>query len=158
MSRVLRQIPVVGEWTRHDVTPPSGWTGPDGAKRVLVEEEDTELRSAMAEALRRAGYRTAECSGPGWHGDGRCPLVVGDGCAPVETADAVLQVLVASDEPMREVRAALRGERPDVPVIVFAPAHTVERNPELARDLVVATGSLNRTAVVRAIEDAIGPP
>ena len=56
MNRVLPQIPVVGEWTRHDVTPPQ-WTGPEDAKRVLVEEEDTELRSAMAAALQAAGYR-----------------------------------------------------------------------------------------------------
>ena len=157
MNRVLRQIPFVGEWTRHDVAPPQ-WTGPADAKRVLVEEEDSELRSAMADALRAAGYRTAECSGPGWHGDGRCPLVEGDGCTSVESADAVLQVLVASNEPMREVRAAVHTEEPGVPLILFAPAPTIARDPDLAEGATVQSGPLSRAAVVRAIEDAIGPP
>lgn len=157
MNRVLRQIPVVGEWTRHDVTPPQ-WTGPEDAKRVLVEEEDTELRSAMGEALRQAGYRTAECSGPGWHREGRCPLVEGDGCTAVERADVVVQVLVASDEPMNEVRAALRATDPDLPVTVFAPAPSVHRHPDLVDGTTVATGPLTRKGVVAAVHDAIGPP
>ena len=157
MNRVVRQIPVVGEWARHDVTPPS-WTGPAGAKGVLVEEEDSELRSALSEALRAAGYRTAECAGPGWHGDGRCPLVEGDGCASVETADAVLQVLVASNEPMREVRATIHHDEPDVPVILFAPAPTIARDPDLAEGAAVRNDPLTRAAVVRAVADTIGAP
>ncbi|MCB1017048.1 MAG: hypothetical protein KDB10_18310 [Acidimicrobiales bacterium] len=157
MRRALRRLPVVGEWARHDVDPPR-WQGPPAAKRVLVEEEDAELRSAMGAALRAAGYRTAECAGPGWHGDGRCPMVESDGCDAVDTADAVLQVLVASDEPMREVRATLHDERPALPVVVFAPRATVERDPGLAEGATVATGPLSRAAVVRAVEDAIGPP
>lgn len=158
MSRVLRHLPIVGEWARHDITAPLEWTGPAGAKRVLVEEEDAELRAAMTDALRRAGYRTAECAGPGWHGEGRCPLVMGDGCSSVEAADAVLQVLVASDEPLREVRAALRDEEPALPVIAFVPAPTIERDPGLAEGATPATGPLTRDAVVRAVEEAIGPP
>ncbi len=157
MKRLVRQIPVVGEWARHDVTPPP-WTGPADAKGVLVEEEDSELRSALSEALRAAGYRTAECAGPGWHGDGRCPLVEGEGCTSVETADAVLQVLVASDQPMRDVRATIHREEPGVPVILFAPAPTIARDPELAEDATVRNDPLTRGAVVRAVEDAIGPP
>ena len=157
MNRVVRKIPIVGEWVRHDVTPPL-WTGPADAKGVLVEEEDSELRSAITDALRTAGYRTAECSGPGWHGDGRCPLVEGDGCNSVATADAVLQVLVASDQPMRAVRATIHSDEPDVPVILFAPAPTIARDPELAEGAKVRTDTLTRAAVVRAVQDAIGPP
>lgn len=157
MNRVVRQIPVVGEWARHDVTPPR-WTGPADAKGVLVEEEDSELRSAIAEALRAAGYRTAECSGPGWHGDGRCPLVEGAGCDSVETADAILQVLVASNEPLREVRASIHSDEPGVPVILFAPAPTIARDPDLAEGATVRSDPLTRAAVVRSVEDTIGPP
>ena len=88
MRSMLRRIPMVREWFRHDIEPPT-WQGDDDGRRVLLEEEDPVLRHAMALALRDAGFRTAECSGPGSHGDGRCPLVEGAGCSAVDEADAV---------------------------------------------------------------------
>lgn len=154
---VLRHVPLLRERARHDIEPPA-WTGPGDAKRVLIEEGDDELRTAMTGALRRAGYQTAECAGPGGHGDGRCPLVAGTGCHAVDGADAVVHVLVTSDEPMNEVRAAVVGEDPDLPVIVFAPAPTVARRPDLVEGSQVSTGPLTRTGVVAAVQEALGPP
>ena len=155
MKTAIRRLPVVG--TRGATIEPPAWTGPAGAKRVLVEEDDTELRHAMAEALRRAGYQTAECGGPGHH-EGDCPLVTGAGCEAVDGADAVLQVLVTSDEPMHEVRAALTGHDPDLPVVVFAPKPAVDRRPDLVEGILVNSGPLTRHGVVAAVTEAIGPP
>lgn len=155
MKTAIRRLPVVRD-RAHAIEPP-GWTGPDGAKRVLVEEDDSELRHAMAQALRRAGYQTAECGGPGHH-DGACPLVEGTGCGTVDGADAVVQVLVTSDEPMHEVRAAITGHAPDLPVVVFAPKPAVDRRPDLVEGTLVNSGPLTRHGVVAAVTEAIGPP
>ena len=156
MRTVLRRLPVVRH--RAPAIEPPGWAGPEGAKRVLIEEEDPELRHAMGVALRRAGYRTAECGGPGHHHDGACPLVAGTGCGTVDAADAVVQVLVTSDEPMHEVRAAITGHAPGLPVVVFAPRPAVDRRPDLVDGTVVHSGPLTRTGVVAAVTEAIGPP
>lgn len=155
MKTAIRRLPVVGN-RRATIEPPV-WTGPEGAKRVLIEEDDGELRHAMGEALRRAGYRTAECGGPG-HRDGDCPLVTGAGCETVDAADAVVQVLVTSDEPMHEVRAAVTGHSPDLPVVVFAPKPAVDRRPDLVEGTLVHSGPLTRSGVVAAVTEAIGPP
>ena len=156
MKTAIRRLPVVRH--RANVIEPPGWTGPDGAKRVLIEEEDSELRHAMGLALRQAGYRTAECAGPGHHHDGDCPLVAGTGCEAVDGADAVVQVLVTSDEPMHEVRAAITGHDPELPVVVFAPKPAVERRPDLVEGTHVNSGPLTRNGVVAAVTEAIGPP
>jgi hypothetical protein len=153
MRAALRRIPILSRWARHDIEPP-GWVGPASARRVLVEEEDSALRKAMAEALRGAGFQTAECEGPGTHGDGRCPLVEGAGCAAVDEADAVIQVMVPSDRAMNEVRAVIREHRPDLPITVMAPPTTAARHPDLVEGLTVATGPLTKEAVVEAVVDS----
>ena len=91
---------------------------------------------------------------------GVTPLLMdyADPASIAATADAVLQVLVASDQPMRAVRATIHSDEPDVPVILFAPAPTIARDPELAEGAKVRTDTLTRAAVVRAVQDAIGPP
>lgn len=156
MKTAIRRLP--GLRPRAQAIDPPGWTGPDGAKRVLIEEEDSELRHAMGAALRRAGYRTAECGGPGHRHDGDCPLVAGAGCEAVDGADAVVQVLVTSDEPMQEVRSAITGHAPGLPVVVFAPKPAVERRPDLIEGTLVNSGPLTRNGVVAAVMEAIGPP
>lgn len=156
MKTVIRRLPVVRD-RAHTIEPPD-WAGPDGAKQVLIEEEDAELRHAMGEALRRAGYRTAECEGPSHHHRGDCPLVTGTGCQAVDGADAVIQVLVTSDEPMNQVRGALTGHHPALPVVVFAPRPAVERRPDLVEGTRVDSGPLTRNGVVAAVMEAIGPP
>ena len=157
MRSLLRRIPLVGGWLRHDITPPT-WSGTGAGARVLIEEEDGALRAAMADALHDAGYQTAECAGPGWRGEGRCPLVEGTGCAAVDGADAVVQVLVASDEPMPDVRSAIRAHDPDLPVSVIVPAPVAARRPDLVAGIQVSTVPLSRRGVVAAVHDAIGPP
>lgn len=158
MRELLRRIPVVGGLFVRDIEPPTAWEGPESGRPVLIEEQDPELRSAMAAALRDAGFRTAECAGPGAHGEGRCPLVEGHGCDAVDRADAVVQVLVPSDEALNRVRAAIRAHNPELVVAVMAPAATVARRPDLVEGTTVSTGPLTRHGVVSAVQGAIGPP
>ena len=154
MRPMLRKIPVVREWFRHDIEPPR-WEGEAGGHRILLEEEDSVLRRAMALALREAGFQTAECAGPGSHGEGRCPLVEGAGCHAVDEADAVIQVLVPSDEAMNEVRTIIRSHNPDLPVTVIAPAATAARNPDLVAGTTVSSRPLSRQGVVDAARAAV---
>lgn len=154
MRPMLRKIPFLRERLRHDIEPPT-WEGDAGGHRILLEEEDSVLRRAMALALREAGFQTAECAGPGSHGDGRCPLVEGSGCHAVDEADAVIQVLVPSDEAMNEVRAVIRAHNPDVPVTVITPAVTAARNPDLVAGSTVSTRPLTRQGVVDAAKAAV---
>jgi len=156
MKQLLRRIPFLGRWFVEDIEPPSGWNGPVEGRRVLIEEDDAELRTAMAATLRDAGFQTAECAGPGSHGDRRCPLVDGEGCGAVDGADAVLQVFVPGDRAMNEVRAAIHAHDPDKPIAVIAPALTASRHPDLLLGAQVSTEPLSRRGVVATVEGVVG--
>jgi hypothetical protein len=156
MRSMLRKIPIVGEWLRHDIEAPADWIGEESGRRILVEEEDPALRGAMAAALRDAGYMTAECAGPGSHGDGRCPLVERGQCAAVDEADAVMQVLVPSDEAMNEVRSIIREHRPDLPIALMAPEATAFRYPHLVDGATVSSVPLTRKGVAGAADEVLG--
>jgi hypothetical protein len=155
MTTWMRRLPLVGRRFREDIAPPGAWSGPADGRRVLIEEDDGELRRAMAEALRDAGFQTAECAGPGTHGERRCPLVEGHGCDAVDRADAVLQVFVPSDAAMREVREAIAVHDPDKPIAVIAPALTAARHADQLADTTVSTEPVTRRGVVAAADRAV---
>jgi hypothetical protein len=155
MRALLRRIPIGRRQVRKDIEPPE-FSGTGSGRRVLIEEEDSVLRRAMAGALTEAGFETAECAGPGAHGDGRCPLVEGQGCDAVDHADAVLQVVVASDEQMKEVREAIREHDPDQPISVIVPGPTAARRPDLVAGTTVSTEPLTREGVVAAVRKSLG--
>jgi hypothetical protein len=157
MSDWRRRIPVVRRWFPEEITPPGAWVGPAEGKRVLIEEDDSELRKAMAQALQDAGFQTAECDGPGTHGERRCPLVDGQGCDAVDRADAVLQVFVPSDDAMQEVRHAIRTHDPDKVITVICPAPAASRHADRLAGTTVATEPLTRRGVVAAAERAVEP-
>lgn len=106
---------------------PQPWDWPH--PRVLLETGDAEANSVRADALRRAGYAIAICSGP--TAEGRCPLAGDDGCAAAEGADVVVSSLGLNSEVAREPLAALRARLPDLPVLVEADRETAERWPDL---------------------------
>jgi hypothetical protein len=155
MRALLRRIPFFRRRARYDVEPPE-FSGSGSGRRVLIEEEDSMLRRSMADALTKSGFETAECAGPGRHGDGRCPLVEGQGCDAVDHADAVLQVLVTSDEEMNEVRRSIREHDPDLPISVIVPEATAARRPDLTAGTSVSTEPLTRKGVVSAVRKALG--
>jgi hypothetical protein len=139
---------------RHDLHPDDHWSGGDGP-RVVVEEEDPALRWSMAESLQRAGYRTATCEGPGLDGRGRCPLVEGPGCPLVEDADAVVSVSAAGDDAMRLVRETMLRDQPEVRVAVIVPMLRDTTPAEVTEGVSVWTGPLTRSAVVAAVDRAL---
>lgn len=139
----------------YEVEPPR-WRGPATGRRVLIEEPDPELRLELARTLEEAGFRTAECEGPGGDGGGRCPLVEGPGCHAAEEAEAVLQVPVSGELSMGAVRRAIREHAPDLPIAVMVPAPVAADDPDLVAGSVVTTGPLTRSRVVAAVRDALG--
>jgi DNA-binding NtrC family response regulator len=159
MTARLRDLPIVRRFAPPEPAVPGPWTGPPLGRRVLVEEQDASLRSAMAEALREAGFQTAECPGPGSHGERRCPLVDGSGCDAVDRADAVLEVFVPTDAALNDVRRAIHAHAPDTPVVVMSPPGAAQRHPDLLAGASVSTEPLSRRGVLGAVDGALaGPP
>jgi hypothetical protein len=105
---------------RHHVVTATEWSGPPAGPRVLIEDADAGLRTAIADALQAAGFQAAACAGPG-NGE-RCPLVDGDACDAVDQAVAVMQISIPSNAALDEVRRAIRAQRPDMPVAVVTTA------------------------------------
>jgi len=155
MQAWMRRLPLIGRRYREVIAPPGAWSGPADGRRVLIEEDDGELRTAMAAALHEAGFQTAECAGPGTHSERRCPLVDGHGCDAVDRADAVLQVFVPSDAAMHDVREAIHAHDPDKPIAVIAPALTAARHADELATTTVSTEPLTRRGVVATAEKAV---
>ena len=157
MTASLRRLPLLRRFAPPEPAVPGPWTGPPEGRPVLIEEQDSALRSAMAEALRDAGFQTAECAGPGSHGERRCPLVEGHGCDAVDRADVVLEVFVPSDRPLTDVRHAIVDHAPDTPVVVISPPGAAKRHPDLLAGATVSTQPLSRRGVLSALDDALPP-
>ena len=151
-----RRLPIIRRFTHEDVVAPSDWDGPAFGPRVLVEEDDSSLRSAMVGALQDAGFQTAECRGPGGaNGERTCPLTVGGECAAVDQAAAVLQVFVPSDVALNEVRGAIHRHSPDTPIAVLSPPQAARRHTDLLVHATVCTAPLSRDGVVTAVEATV---
>jgi hypothetical protein len=75
------------------------------------------------DAYHRAGFDVTVCEGP-VDDAGECPVVRGEPCPLVTEADVVLFDL-DSDPPRRgEVLAAIRADRPELPIVVCSSAPT----------------------------------
>jgi hypothetical protein len=106
------------------------WEGEHGP-RILVEHPDGAEAWALAEILTRSGFDVRACPGPGSCGRAEtvCPLLVGERCALVQGADAVVSSSrVANSE---AIVRALGAARPELPVFVEVPRPRSERYLEL---------------------------
>ena len=92
------------------------WSAPhlDGRRpRLLVEDDRPALAISDFSLFREAGFEVAFCSGPG-HDAQACPLLRGQPCSLVAGADVVLHGL----DPNLGIAAAIRHERPELPVVI----------------------------------------
>jgi hypothetical protein len=88
--------------------------GPAGHRpRVLIENDSPALAISDFSAFERAGLDVAFCPGPEPDG-GACPVLAGEPCPALASADVVLQGL----DPAKGVAAAIRRIQPGIPVIV----------------------------------------
>lgn len=86
---------------------------------VLVEAP-TRWNWAVAEASRLSDCTVTFCAGPAAQPGGTCPMAVEGSCDLINEADVLVTHLDWSVEANRAALAAVRHERPRLPVIVLA--------------------------------------
>jgi hypothetical protein len=86
--------------------------------RLLIEDARPALAVSDFSAFRDAGLDVAFCDGPG-DDPGACPVLHGQRCALVDTADVVLHGLSLE----MGIAEAICGQRPELPVVVEQPRH-----------------------------------
>jgi hypothetical protein len=99
---------------------PPFWSSERGRGRVLIENQDGAELWAHAGALQEAGYDAVTCFGPSPKERVTCPLVTGEGCQLVETADVVISTTRLADG--GEVLAAVRRCHPHALIVEDADA------------------------------------
>ena len=97
-------------------------TGDRARPVVLLEGPESADTGELWEALDAAGYRVTWCPGPAGPPPVWCPLLGGERCTLVESADAVVCGLGFEHQVCRQVLAGLERLHPDMPVIVPATA------------------------------------
>lgn len=124
--------------------------------RILLAEDDAEMRALVSGDLRRAGYSVVECA------DGAALLQRLDGVGP---AQGLGVDLVVSDVRMPEltgleVLERLRAADPFTPYIVLTAFGTAEtrRAAERLGAIAVLDKPFEIKALLRLVEDAIGAP
>jgi hypothetical protein len=109
----------------------SDWRGPPW--QLLVESPDPLLAISNFDAFRDAGFEVMVCGGPGVDAH-ECPVVRGEPCPLMAAADIVLFDL-DGDPPRRSevltasrsgVLAAMRANRPGLPIVVMSAAPAAE--------------------------------
>lgn len=135
--------------------PPGSWPAGDPAPRVLVEHQDPVWRWAAARRLEAAGYQVTTCGGPGVFRHGRCPLVAGEGCPAVDGADVVVNGLGIRDAGARAVLSAVRGARPELPVVVELPQPQSDDLDAAIPGCRVVPFPVGPVELVRAVEEAL---
>jgi hypothetical protein len=93
--------------------------------RLLVESTEPGMEISNFDAFRNGGFEVTLCQGPA--ADAReCPVMRGEPCPLMTEADVVLFDL-DSDPPVRsKVLAAMRANRPDLPIVVRSAATAPE--------------------------------
>ena len=131
-----------------------GWSART-APRVLVEVDDGAEAFARVRVLEAAGYQVSWCPGPDGHPARRCPLVTEGACPLVDAADVVVTALRLHDRSAREVLAALARARPELPVVVEAPASSAEQWAADIGDRAVVYAPTSSTELVAAVGEAL---
>jgi len=101
---------------------PKRWSGVPLGERVLIEHPDDHVREILEGALRDHGYQVSVCPGPPV-GDStpRCPVLLGQSCAAVESADVIVSGLDANDPQHRDIVTTIQAQRPELPVVADIP-------------------------------------
>jgi hypothetical protein len=94
-------------------------TGPPW--RLLVESPDPVMAISDFDAYRRAGFDVTVCEGPA-DDPGECPVVRGEPCPLMAEADVVLFDLDGDARRRADVLAAMRADRPELPIVVCSTA------------------------------------
>jgi hypothetical protein len=84
---------------------------------LLIESPESGLDISDFSAFRCAGFEVSVCGGPATDA-AECPVVRGEQCPLLAEADVVLFDLDSGPSTRSKVLAALRANRPDLPIVV----------------------------------------
>jgi hypothetical protein len=84
---------------------------------LLIESPESGLDISDFSAFRCAGFEVSVCGGPATDA-AECPVVRGEPCPLLAEADVVLFDLDSDPSTRSDVLAALRANRPDLPIVV----------------------------------------
>jgi hypothetical protein len=120
--------------------------------RLLVESPDPVVAVSDFDAYHRAGFDVTVCEGPR-DDTTDCPVVRGEPCPLVTEADVVLFDLDPAPRRRAEVLAAMRADRPELPIVVCstAPAPAAARGCAAIRPTTSVNGQVGalRKAVLQ---------
>jgi hypothetical protein len=125
--------------------------------RVLIENSDYGTAYAAERILERRGYEVSVCGGPDHLRGRRCPLVAEGRCELVDDADVVVHGLDPDRPDHRAVLAALREERPSVPIVAEMTAAAAERHADLLEGCTVVSFPVTTEPLRAAVRTAIRP-
>jgi hypothetical protein len=89
--------------------------------RLLIESPEPGLAISNFDAFRDAGFEVTVCEGPASDAH-ECPAVRGEPCPLMTEADVVLFDLDSDPLTRSQVLAAMRANRPDLPIVVRSAA------------------------------------
>lgn len=89
--------------------------------RLLVESPEPGMEISNFDAFRCAGFEVTLCQGPGEEAS-ECPIERGEPCPLLADADVVFFDLDDRSPQRAEVLAAMRANRPSLPIVVRSSA------------------------------------
>jgi hypothetical protein len=118
--------------------------------RLLIESPEPGMDISNFDAFRCAGFEVTVCEGPAADAV-ECPVVRGEPCPLMTDADVVLFDLDSDPGVRSEVLAALRANRPDLPIVVRSAAPP----PEVARGCPTIRTTTSVNGQVAALHKAV---
>ena len=120
---------------------------------VLVVHHDVDLADIEVDALRRAGYKVEQCSGPS---AGPCPVLRRASCWMCERADVFVYDVFASGDDSHILIDDLRELYPDKPVVLTSLGMELDWvETEGAHGVTPMTGAPTQKRLVAAVEAAL---
>lgn len=124
--------------------------------RAVVEGSDGAERWLVTRALEEAGFDVVTCDGP-IEQNGPCPLVAGRGCAALDGADVVINLLGLRSPAVQDIVRAIRAAAPSMGIVAQASPYELEQLAPLLRECgcsVISPLASTRTVVTTAVEVA----
>lgn len=121
--------------------------------QVLVVHHDVDLADIEVDALRRAGYTVAQCSGPT---AGPCPILRGEPCWMIDNADVLVYDIWASGDDGHALITDIRELYPQTPVVLTSPGMELDWvETEGVHGVTPMVGAPTQAKLVGAVERAI---
>lgn len=120
--------------------------------RVLIEAPDGPDGTRIWQVLRDGGYEVSWCPGPVGPPESWCPLMAGQPCDLVASADVIVSSLGFGHSTCREVLAKLRSLHPQARVVVEASPSAARKWSSLLVGYQVVRSPVTARSLLEAVE------